>query len=109
MSWNFPDLYGGIATSDLVPWGKLGAYRPWNFPDLYGGIATSEEGCFGIPTRGWPWNFPDLYGGIATVGDRVRRVSRRVLLGTSLICTVGLRLSVIVFAVCPAGFSLELP
>src|SRR6266545_1396992 len=40
-SWNFPDLYGGIATSSCDRERSGRPPPPWDFPDLHGGIATA--------------------------------------------------------------------
>ncbi len=89
-TWNFPDLYGGIATSG--PWDRLtNAFQSWNFPDLYDGIATPRAGR-PDHRRDGRRNYPDLYGGIATDGGGSGWISSRRL-GTSLICMVGLRLT----------------
>ena len=88
--WNLPDLYGGIRPMCQRP-ASLHERISWSLPDLYGSIAAYSGmlQCLGLAQ---PWSFPDQYGGIATSCARRPGSPNRRGGGTSLICTVGLRL-----------------
>ena len=89
-SWNCPDLCGGIATETEPSASAVGNLGGTSLISTEG-LRLARQGTEGNDLAR-TWNFPDLYGGIATSMAGVGNApGRRRALGTSLICTVGLR------------------